>query len=146
MQRMMAYMLSLPAADRTERDNGHVTPTDMSSAAAGTAPAVSLGTETLIDRKQIFSMQNYSFVPCGVCAKLISFSLENGKIHNLSFVNGCPGNLQAIGKLLEGEDATKAIRILKGNTCGKNSTSCADQLAIALEQALDKETAAGHAA
>jgi uncharacterized protein (TIGR03905 family) len=104
---------------------------------------VSLGAETLIARKQIFSMQNYSFVPCGVCAKQISFSLESGKIHNLSFVNGCPGNLQAIGKLLEGEDATKAIRILKGNTCGRNSTSCADQLAIALEQALDKETAEG---
>ena len=143
---MMAYMLSLPAADRTERDNGHMWLPQACLLPQARPPAVSLGAETLIDRKQIFSMQNYSFVPCGVCAKLISFSLEDGKIHNLSFVNGCPGNLQAIGKLLEGEDAAKAVRLLKGNTCGKNSTSCADQLAIALEQALSKEATAGHAA
>ncbi|MBQ9452010.1 MAG: TIGR03905 family TSCPD domain-containing protein [Desulfovibrio sp.] len=84
-------------------------------------------------------MQTYTFIPNGVCAKLITFALDNGKIHDLSFVNGCPGNLKAISKLLEGEDAAKAIRVLKGNTCGKNSTSCADQLAIALEKAMHKE-------
>ncbi len=84
-------------------------------------------------------MQTYTFIPNGVCAKLISFGLKDGKIHDLSFVNGCPGNLKAISKLLEGEDAVKVIRLLKGNTCGKNSTSCVDQLTIALEEALHRE-------
>lgn len=84
-------------------------------------------------------MQNYSYLTQGICAKQISFSLENGKIHNVSFVSGCPGNLQAIGKLLEGQDATTAIGLLKGNTCGTKPTSCADQLAIALEDALKRE-------
>ena len=85
-------------------------------------------------------MQNYSYLTQGICAKQVSFSLENGKIHGVSFVSGCPGNLQAIGKLLEGQDATTAIALLKGNTCGTKLTSCADQLARALEDALKKET------
>ncbi len=84
-------------------------------------------------------MQSYSYIPRGVCSKQIKFELDNGNIHNLVFVGGCPGNLQAISKLLEGTDARKAISILKGNTCGNNPTSCADQLAIALELALENK-------
>ena len=83
---------------------------------------------------------HYHFVPKGVCARGIDFDLdENGKISNLSFRGGCAGNLQAIGKLLEGEDAEKTIGILAGNTCGPRPTSCADQLAKALRAALDGE-------
>lgn len=88
-------------------------------------------------------MQTYSYRPRGVCAKQIDFQLEEGRIHHLHFVDGCPGNLQAISKLLEGEDAVKAIHLLKGNTCGKSSTSCADQLALALEDALRRKPQAG---
>ncbi len=84
-------------------------------------------------------MQSFSTIPNGVCAKLISFALDNGKIHDLSFVGGCPGNLQAISKLLEGQDAQKAIDLLKGNTCGNKNTSCADQLAKALEKYTHKK-------
>ena len=84
-------------------------------------------------------MKTYSYIPQGICAKQIFFGLENGKIHDLSFVSGCPGNLQAIAKLLDGQEATTAISLLKGNTCGNKPTSCADQLAIALEDALRRE-------
>ena len=52
------------------------------------------------------------------------------------------GNLKAIGKLLEGREATEAIRLLKGNDCGGRGTSCADQLACALEEALEEEKSA----
>jgi hypothetical protein len=31
----------------------------------------------------------------------------------------------------------KLVSILKGNTCGPSSTSCADQLARAVEQAVE---------
>ena len=83
-------------------------------------------------------MKHYEFQPRGVCAKLIQFDLEDGKLHNVHFLGGCPGNLQAIGKLIEGADAEKIAHLLKGNHCATRGTSCADQLAIALEEALSK--------
>ena len=84
-------------------------------------------------------MQTYEFTPAGVCARKIMFALEDGKIHDLAFQGGCPGNLKAIGKLLEGKDAKEAADILMGNTCRGKETSCADQLAKALLKALDHE-------
>lgn len=83
-------------------------------------------------------MKEYSYRPRGVCARQISFGLEDGKIHGLRFVGGCNGNLKAISKLLEGHEASEAIRILKGNDCGGRGTSCADQLSLALEEALQQ--------
>ncbi len=83
---------------------------------------------------------HYHFMPRGVCARGIDFDLsDEGKISNLAFRGGCAGNLQAIGKLLEGADAEETIKILAGNTCGPRPTSCADQLSIALRAALDGE-------
>lgn len=84
-------------------------------------------------------MSTYSYTPTGVCSRHIEFSLEDGKLHNVSFVGGCAGNLQAIGKLLEGKDAREIVNTLKGNTCGPRPTSCADQLARAVEEALRRE-------
>jgi uncharacterized protein (TIGR03905 family) len=80
---------------------------------------------------------HYRFAPRGVCSQLIDFDLVDGKISNLSFYGGCNGNLKAIGKLVEGMDADKVIEILKGNTCGRKPTSCADQLTRGLQAALD---------
>lgn len=84
-------------------------------------------------------MNQYTYQTKGTCSRQINFSLENGKLHDVSFVGGCPGNTAAIGKLLEGADAKWAVSILKGNQCGNRGTSCADQLAIGVEQALQKE-------
>ena len=78
----------------------------------------------------------YSFRTRGVCARNITFDLEDGIVKDLSFMGGCNGNLKAISKLIEGMDAQKVIEILKGNDCGGRGTSCADQLAIALEEAM----------
>lgn len=79
------------------------------------------------------------FIPTGICSKKITFDLEDGKIYNLKFFGGCPGNLGALMRLLEGADALKTAEILRGNPCGHKSTSCADQLAIAIDEALAKE-------
>ena len=84
-------------------------------------------------------MNRYAFKPSGVCSREITFGIEDGKVHDLAFDGGCPGNLLAIGKLLEGRDAAEVVSILKGNQCGRRGTSCADQLSIALEKALAKE-------
>ena len=70
-----------------------------------------------------------------VCSSEINFDLEEGKLHNVVFTGGCNGNLKAIGKLVEGMDADQVIALLKGNTCGPNFTSCADQLTKAVEAA-----------
>ena len=72
----------------------------------------------------------------GTCARSITFDKdENGKITNISFEGGCDGNLKAISKLCDGMTAQEIVAKLKGNTCGYKSTSCADQLANAVEQA-----------
>ncbi len=77
----------------------------------------------------------YTYRTNGTCSRQISFDIdENNKVHNVSFVGGCNGNLKAISKLVEGMDASKVIEILEGNTCGMKKTSCADQLARALKE------------
>ncbi len=84
-------------------------------------------------------MKHVEFVPTGVCSRLISFDLtDDGRIHNLGFLGGCAGNLKAISKLLEGRFAKDAATLLRGNTCGPRPTSCADQLSIALLQAIER--------
>lgn len=82
---------------------------------------------------------HYTFVPSGVCAKRIDFDLEDGRIRNLHFEGGCNGNLKAISKLVEGRRADETAELLRGNTCGPKSTSCADQLSIGLEKAINGE-------
>jgi len=72
-----------------------------------------------------------------VCSTKIDFDLIDGKVYNVAFTGGCNGNLKAIGKLVEGMDREKLIATLKGNTCGNSFTSCADQLARAVEQATE---------
>ena len=66
----------------------------------------------------------------------ISFDLTNGVVSNVSFIGGCDGNLKAISKLVNGMEATHVNKIHKGNLCRSKGTSCADQLAIAIESAL----------
>jgi uncharacterized protein (TIGR03905 family) len=75
----------------------------------------------------------------GVCARRIHFDLEDGKIHNVSFDGGCDGNLKAISTLLEGQPV-ETVALLRGNTCGRKPTSCADQLAQAVEAALASDS------
>ncbi len=81
-------------------------------------------------------MKHYDYTPEMVCSQQISFDLEDGKLYNLSFYGGCNGNLKAISKLLEGMEAEEIIKKLEGNTCGRRSTSCTDQLTKALKIAL----------
>ncbi len=84
-------------------------------------------------------MKEYTFIPAGVCARKITFSLEGGRIYGLSFEGGCNGNLKAIGRLAEGQPAKRIADILRGNDCKGRGTSCADQLSKAIEKALSEE-------
>lgn len=49
----------------------------------------------------------------GVCSQQIHFEIEDNKIHNVSFVGGCNGNLQGISHLVEGMDVDEAISRLE---------------------------------
>lgn len=72
----------------------------------------------------------------GVCASAIGFEIEDGKVHNVKFQGGCSGNTQGVGMLVEGMDVQEVIKRLEGIKCGFKNTSCPDQLAKALKEAI----------
>ena len=78
----------------------------------------------------------FEYAPQGVCSRKINFDIIDGKLHNVRFTGGCPGNLIAISKLVEGKDAREISDLLEGNQCGMRGTSCADQLAKAIKSFL----------
>lgn len=84
-------------------------------------------------------MKNFSYTTMGTCSRQINFSLdENNNIHNVEFIGGCNGNLQGISKLVEGQNAKAIIEKCQGIHCGMRLTSCPDQLATALTEAMNK--------
>ena len=80
----------------------------------------------------------YTYKTNGTCSREIVFEIEDGKIHNLFFIGGCNGNLQGIGKLVEGMSVEDVIARVEGISCGGRPTSCPDQLAQALKKAIAK--------
>lgn len=82
---------------------------------------------------------NYKYKTRGTCAREISFELENGIVKNVSFYGGCNGNLKGIAALVEGKKAEEIIPLIKGIKCGFKPTSCPDQLAKALQEALNEQ-------
>ena len=76
----------------------------------------------------------YEYKTKGTCSQKIFFEIEDNKVKNVEFLGGCNGNLQGIGKLVEGMDVDEVITRLEGIHCGMKPTSCPDQLATALKQ------------
>jgi uncharacterized protein (TIGR03905 family) len=74
----------------------------------------------------------------GTCSKKINFDLQAGKLRSVAFEDGCDGNLKAISLLVEGMDVDEVVQKLKGVRCGSKETSCADQLAQGILQAIEK--------
>ena len=82
-------------------------------------------------------MKTYTFQPHGVCSREMQVDLDDQNIiQEFRVVAGCHGNLQGIAALVKGMPAEEAIRRLKGINCKGKGTSCPDQLAQGLEQAL----------
>ena len=81
---------------------------------------------------------HYEYKTKGTCSSRILFDIEDGKLRNVEYIGGCSGNLQGIGRLVEGMPVDEVISRLRGIRCGYKPTSCPDQLAIALEQATKK--------
>ncbi|MCD7857879.1 MAG: TIGR03905 family TSCPD domain-containing protein [Clostridiales bacterium] len=77
-----------------------------------------------------------SYQPRGVCSRLMNIEVEDGVIQNLEVIGGCNGNLKGISALVKGMKVEDAISRMEGIHCGMKSTSCPDQIAQALKQAL----------
>ena len=85
---------------------------------------------------------DYVYRTQGVCSIEISFHLDGEVVTGVSFLGGCNGNLKAISKLVDGMTVSEIEEKLRGNLCGRRPTSCADQLAIAVREAYDKQIGA----
>ncbi len=73
----------------------------------------------------------------GTCSRMVIIDVEDGVITDCSFVAGCPGNTMGVASLVKGMKVDEAIAKLKGIKCGAKSTSCPDQLATALIEAME---------
>ena len=78
----------------------------------------------------------YSFKPHGVCARMISFEIEDNIVKNVRFSGGCSGNTQGLSALAAGMTADEIFNKLSGIRCGFKGTSCPDQLAKAVAEAV----------
>ncbi|CCY58337.1 putative uncharacterized protein [Clostridium sp. CAG:632] len=72
----------------------------------------------------------------GTCSSQISFDVIDNKVRNVKFTGGCNGNTQGVAALVEGMDVNEAISRMEGIRCGFRPTSCPDQLATALKEAI----------
>lgn len=81
----------------------------------------------------------YQYRTRGVCSRNITFDIVDGKVTNVQFDGGCNGNTQGVSRLVEGMPVEEAISRMEGITCGFKGTSCPDQLAQALKQAISDE-------
>ena len=77
-----------------------------------------------------------TYRPKGVCSRLMRVEVEDGIIRQVEVQGGCSGNLQGISRLLVRMPVQQAIERMEGVRCGGKPTSCPDQLAKALRQAL----------
>ena len=88
----------------------------------------------------------FVYYTSGTCSRQIIFEVdEENKIHRVKFIGGCSGNLQGVGRLVEGKPLDEVESLLAGIKC-QNNTSCPDQLSKAigaykksLEDAKDKK-------
>lgn len=80
----------------------------------------------------------YEYKTKGTCSQRIFFEIEDGILKNVQFLGGCNGNLKGICSLVEGMAVSDVIARTEGISCGMKPTSCPDQLATALKQALNE--------
>ncbi len=80
----------------------------------------------------------YSYETSGTCTRRIDFDINGNVISNVTFYGGCPGNLAAISRVVEGKTVEEIEDLFKDIKCGSKTTSCSAQLAIAVRQAFEE--------
>lgn len=84
-------------------------------------------------------MEQFTYRTKGVCSSAIDISIEDGVIQQVKYHGGCSGNTQGVAALVAGMTVEDAINRLSGIRCGFKSTSCPDQLSLALREYLAKK-------
>ncbi len=80
----------------------------------------------------------YSFKTYGTCSRQIDFDINDNIITNVTFYGGCPGNLAALSKVVDGKTVEEIEELFKDIKCGAKPTSCSAQLAIAVRKAFEE--------
>ena len=80
----------------------------------------------------------YTRMNKGVCSRSTKVVIEDGIVKDIKVIGGCSGNIEGISKLVIGMKAEDVAKRMKGIRCGFKSTSCPDQIALAIEEALAK--------
>ena len=80
----------------------------------------------------------YTYDAKGTCSRKIIIDVENGVVNNVKFIGGCSGNTQGIASLAKGMKVENVIKKCKGIDCAGRGTSCPDQLAKAIKEAIAK--------
>lgn len=80
----------------------------------------------------------HTYATKGVCSRAISLEIDDNDhiIKSVKFQGGCNGNTQGVASLAVGMKAEDVIGRLRGINCNGRGTSCPDQLANAIEDAL----------
>lgn len=87
-------------------------------------------------------MKTIRYKTQGVCSRAIEIEVDDdGVILSCRFDGGCSGNTQGVSRLVVGMKASEAAERLSGIRCGMRPTSCPDQLAHALTEALSGDAA-----
>ncbi len=84
-------------------------------------------------------MEQFTYRTKGVCSSAIDICIEDGVIQQVKYHGGCSGNTQGVAALVAGMTVEDAINRLSGIRCGFKSTSCPDQLSLALREYLAKK-------
>lgn len=79
----------------------------------------------------------YSYKTSGTCTRQIDFDINGNVVSNVIFYGGCPGNLAAISRVVEGKTIEGIESLFKDIKCGDKPTSCSAQLAIAVRKAYE---------
>ena len=85
----------------------------------------------------MIKMAKIEYEPQGICPRLLRFEVEDNKLKGFQALGGCNGNLKAVSKLCDGMTVEEIESKLLGNQCGMRGTSCADQFAKAVREALE---------
>ena len=74
----------------------------------------------------------------GVCSRSTKVVIEDGIVKDVEIVGGCNGNIKGLIALVKDMKAEEAVARMQGITCGFKATSCPDQLALAIKEAISK--------
>ena len=82
-------------------------------------------------------MAHYTYKTTGTCSQAIDITLDGDTVAEVCFTGGCMGNTQGVAALVRGMKVADAIARLEGIDCRGRGTSCPDQLARALREAIN---------